>query len=470
MSEINREYQASTFYEQKSWINVYYYVYMALEEWVSKHIFRNDLSRVFLASDEYVFRRRFELMDSSEDYDKINASSLQFPFANYSPQQVGWIPDDTIAMKQASFIYKGVYEGSTLVKAAPSTITIPMTFYFSREDDARFCYETLYFYMFNEHYYTISVPYGRYSYYDTGEKVDNTNTLGIPINFRLGDLQFNPQFKETDWLKNNRIFTIKINFTLRTFVIEPPKQPDYQYSVNDNGQLIDENNQVVIDNTTQEPMNYNDGIQYYNLVDDVILNVFTNTSRTLNYNAGYDEESQTYKGNDKFPETGTPNTFYVDVYKDENHQPLKPNIYVWSDNHYQNIKSNSSLLHQFFDIDIDSMRLNGTITENTIKLNYLRVNDISYTTAKLEWKYSDTFDTSDISKIELLYGNETITLDSTATEYKFNKLTQNSTYNITLKIYTNSNLTKSFYKEFTTLKRESKSKKSDGASIIGTEW
>lgn len=246
------EVAATQYYVHRSYVNVYYYLYEALENWIASNIFRNDKTRVFLASNDYAFRRRFELTDMSIDYSKLEFSSLNFPFANYWPQNSGWKPDTRPAANQAYMIYGGMYLGDTKFRVAPGIITIPVTFYFDREDDARLAYENLYFYTYNEHYFS------------TVASISNT-TVGIPMNISFNNLQFNPSFKETDWLKKNRIFIITVNLDLRSFIIKPPEQPDYYYSVNQNGDLIDGTGAVVGD--------YKDGYPSYCITKEVILNL-----------------------------------------------------------------------------------------------------------------------------------------------------------------------------------------------------
>lgn len=218
---------------------------MALEKWISEYVFRNDLSRVFLASNEYAFRRRFELTDMSRNFKDIDISSLKFPFANYWPLNTQWSFDERFAALNAQLIYKGIYENDTNIKAMPSTITIPAVFYFDREDDARLAYEIIYFKSLNEHYHSIEVPY-------------SNSTLQLPVNIKVQDIKFNPDFKENDWLKNNRIFTLYCSFFLRSYVISPPLQPDYDKTLDTNGYLSDGSL-------------YYDGIENYYLVEDVIL-------------------------------------------------------------------------------------------------------------------------------------------------------------------------------------------------------
>lgn len=242
------ELSASQYYIHTFYVPAYYYVYTSLEKWIATRIFREDTSRVFCASNDYAFRRRFELTDTSRDYHKVETSSLQFPFANYWPQNTGWEQDSRLAGNAASLIYLGVYEDYTNIRATGGIITIPTTFYFDREDDARLAYDKLMFYTYNEHVYSIEVPYGDYM-------------LQLPVILEVRNLNFNPTFKETDWLKQNRIYTLTVNFTLRSYIIYPPRQPAYNAEV--------------------DPLNYDSGIKKYEPVKEVILNMQSYNKLTL---------------------------------------------------------------------------------------------------------------------------------------------------------------------------------------------
>ena len=262
------EIKASQYYIYRSYVSTYYYVYMRLEEWLKEIIFRNDESRTFLASDEYAFRRRFELTDTSKSYNDVEASSLQFPFANYWPLNTGWQPDTRVVANPAALVYAGVYEGDTKIRAASVTLPISITFYYDREDDARMAYEKLLFYTYNEHYYDINVPYAG-------------NTLGIPFILRVNNLRFNPTFNETDWLNKNRIFTISVEFNIRTYVLYPPEQPDYDVEVDADGMLSTGNE-------------YDDGYGEYYITEEVILNMVNRGDSivsTIKVNGTYDEEA-----------------------------------------------------------------------------------------------------------------------------------------------------------------------------------
>lgn len=242
------ELSAQQYYIHRNYYNSYYYVYKALEDWIANNIFRQDVSRVFLASSNYAFRRRFELTDMSRNFEEIEVSHLNFPFASYWPLNTGWSADDRIAGVNAAMVYGGIYVGDTKIRAISSTLSIPTTLYFDREDDARLAFEILYFKQINEHYYNIDMPFG-------------DNTLGLPINMKLTGLQFNPSTTEEDWLKNNRIFLVQVNFDIRTYVIQVPIQPRYDLSLDVNGFLSDGSV-------------YDPGIERYYLTEEVINNIF----------------------------------------------------------------------------------------------------------------------------------------------------------------------------------------------------
>lgn len=212
------EATAQRFYKHDSFVQGYYSLYIALERWLSNVVFRQDISRIFLASNEYAFRRRFELTDPSQAYNTINASSLQFPFANYWPNNTGWQPDNRPAANPAAMVITGLSHQSRLLRAMAVTTSIMTTFYFDREDDARLAYEALLWKSFREQFMYTTIAW-------------RDEQLGLPLNIKIQNLAFNPDFKENDWLTQNRIFTVVAELELRSYSLQPPIQPAYTSSV-----------------------------------------------------------------------------------------------------------------------------------------------------------------------------------------------------------------------------------------------
>jgi len=450
------EIQASQYYIHNSYVNTYYYVYKFLEEWIAKNIFRNDKSRVFLSSDEYSYRRRFELTDTSKDFNTLDFSSLRLPFANYWPQNSGWQSDDRVAAKSAALTYLGIYEGDTKIKAASSTIDITTTFYFDREDDARLAYEILYFKSFNEQYNSTKVPYGRNNTV-TPDKGSYSSILNLPVNITVSKLEFNPSYKENDWLKKQRVFIIRTTFTVRTYTILPPEQPNYDVEMNSNGYL-------------SNGSAYEDGINYYYIVDDVILNMSHKDRQIITCDAGYNEIDGSYLGTTSFPIVGEEDTIYVDSYCgdqiSENPKPLS--FYVWDFIKEKYVSPEKEL-------DIASIRYNGIYEENKIDIKRFDcVNGVGITTNTLEWEYGENTSPEDISSIEIhLLGKDNIELvDTTQTSYTIKGLTGGSQYTGYVIFYSKNGVSKKMVINFITNKKQKDKTKPEANtnSLIGITW
>lgn len=429
---------AKQYYKHISYANVYYRVYQRLEEWLYKNIFRNDSSRVFLASDEYAFRRRFELVDPSDRYEDVEASALQFPFANYWPQNSGWQPDQRLAANTAALVYLGIYEGNTKIRASSVVMDIPVKFYYDREDDARMCYEMLFFKTFNEHFNSTTVSYAG-------------NTLEIPVNIRIENLQFNPQFKESDWLKQNRIFVVTATFKVRSYIIFPPNQPDY---------------------TEDENSEYSDGYHIYSTTEDVILN----------FSSNFNWKFETYCGTLPKPEDAKVGVVYVDSKLpeedydiNESFPPFSPKTYIW-DGVEKFIPYNPSKM------DTSSIREDGSVIESNIFIEGLE-KIASYFSATLRWipvdkdgveieytKKEEEPNKPYIIKTELVLNGvkSPIEIESGSNEYTLTDLTPNTLYEGYLCFYLSNGYSKKIEVTFNTIEEPAKiSRKGSSSSLIG---
>ena len=435
------EIAASQYYVHSSYAPTYYYVYKFLQTWIAENIFRKDISRVFMASSEYAFRRRFELTDMSKNFNDLDFSSLRFPFANYWPQNSGWTPDKRLAANTAAQVYLGVYAGTTKVRAAASVIDIPCIFYFDREDDARLAYETLYFKTFNEHYYETVVPFANES-------------LRIPVNIEITNVVFNPNFKETDWLKSNRIFTIQATFAIRSYALLPPDQPIYTRAVNEAGYMVDENGNLILDENGN-PILYDDGRARYYLVDDVILNF---GEKNVDF--------KTYEGIENFPKHGEANTIYVDSKINEIKPSAEPVPYRWNE------ESNSYELYYAKNIMANSIRVNGTLEEGTVKVNLLKADNITPISFDVVWEVENP---EDLARIEIFQSNKATPIvieDSSITQYTLTNLTPKSQYDVYLNFYAKDGTVKRLWLSAVTLQSavEIKTSVAPLDSLIGTTW
>lgn len=428
--------KASRFYVHTSYVPTYYYAYISLEEWISTVIFRKDISRVFMASDDYAFRRRFELTDMSQDYEQLEASSLRFPFANYNILNQGWQKDEREAANTAAQVYAGLYVGTTKLQAAAVTTEIPVQFYFDREDDARFAYDRLFFFSFNPHYYKASVPY-------------SNNTLEIPYTFEFEDLSFNPNFTESDWLKQNRIFVISVKFKVSSYIILPPNQPDW--------------------NATQEEIDtFDDGIENYILTEDVILDFWSRNT---------DLQVMNYQGVEAFPYKGEEGVVYVDTLCQdedkgflENPKVRRCNIYLWDPMSESYVQVDP---HKYIDISVDSIGVNGALISGSVPVKLLKVESLSDTSATLAWAYDTGYDIAGINKI-------TVSVNSTSPEievpidsltYTLTKLTDATNYLVYVNFYSVDGTVKKLHITFTTRPGASvKAKTLPKNALVGLKW
>lgn len=455
---------SSKYYIHHSYVDTYYYVYKFLEKWIADNIFRKDTSRVFLASDDYAFRRRFELTDMSKSYDSLEFSSLNFPFANYWPQNNGWVAETRIASKNASLVYLGIYDGDTKVRASASNISIPTTLWFDREDDARLAYEILYFKSYNEQYNSTKVPYGT-DYTKLSETSSRTgNILDIPVNIKIDNLVFNPNFVESDWLKKQRIYPIKVTFTIRTFAIYPPKQPDYNVIVKEDGTIEGDNI-------------YEDGYSYYYTVDDVILNFNPSKVNILTYDAGYDPTSESgsqYIGSTPFPSEGEAGVIYVDSFLKKDNSD--PSIYIWNELEKKYIVPS-------YQEDGLYTRVHSEI-KDTNPLNISRfdcMSNVTQTTNTLEWEYGDSTTEGYIASIEIHLANkgevyilnkEDIEFKDGVYRYKIKGLQSNTQYFGYIVYKAKNDEYRKFPISFITSISNKKisTKKNKDSSLVGVSW
>lgn len=432
---------ASQFYCHRSYVPTYYWVYIFLEQWLASTVFRNDTSRVFMASNDYAFRRRFELTDMSQSYDDIEASSLRFPFANYWPHNTGWVADDRIAANTAPLVYLGIYEGNTKIKAASVTHTIPVQFYFDREDDARLAYDTLLFYTYNEHYYSTEIPYGTNSTYEDGS-FSPGNTLNLPVNINLKGLTFNPSFKEKDWLTSNRIFVISAEFECRSYIITPPAQPVY----------------TVDTSSTFEDNNYQDDIVSYYPVEDVIFNMVNKTWDIATYEGG--------KNN--FPDKGKTSTLYVDSSLTEDTkesleaQSILPSNRYWI---WNSLKGDYELFNPY-EYDANSFRLYQKVSRSIIEVDSLYFKGDTSTTGDFKWAVNNI---DQLQEIQITLDNlkEVITLDPTSTDYRITNLVPNSLYYAYFTFISKDGTPTKLRVEFKTRKEYTDS---NANSLVGLTW
>jgi hypothetical protein len=204
---MGQEFQYESFYDTQTFGMSYYSVQIALEEFIAAKVLRGDLSRILFTSDSFVFRARMEQQDRSTAYQA--ASSLKFPFANYWYEGF-WEKDQRPGSQQASQQITGLNLGAgSFIRSRAVQTTIPFTFYFNSDNDARIAYEKLQW---------IFSP--RSAIIASTVKYKESDII-IPVVVSLEQITYNPTYTEKEWLVQNRIIPISAKLLVRTYALGP---------------------------------------------------------------------------------------------------------------------------------------------------------------------------------------------------------------------------------------------------------
>jgi len=191
-----------SFYENKGFLNTVYAVDIAIENHLSGLLFDGNITRIEYSSLGYAFRKRLS--------STIN-SSLNLPFLSYRIDDFKFgLPSWWNARAQT----KGVFidELQKKIRLSPVTLQYEASFWCNRNDENQYAFTELRFDADNK---TTLFPIISINDIDD-------NPLDIPFAGQLGytNLKYDPKFKENDWIEQNRIHSIRLDFELLTFVMK----------------------------------------------------------------------------------------------------------------------------------------------------------------------------------------------------------------------------------------------------------
>lgn len=183
---------------------------IGVEFFLSSLLFKGDLKRVLYSKEDIAFRRRVELVgdgdvSSGKSFSYLN---LDMPFAIYS-QTGSYEEDDRGSTQSAKQIIKGFWDPVTgvLLKAAAVKIQYESTVFFSNLEDLSIAARLLYYEK------TPAAPF-----YFIAETDLCGTPLGIPVNITIDSIDQNPQYNERDFLQKSRIFPLKVQMTIRSYM------------------------------------------------------------------------------------------------------------------------------------------------------------------------------------------------------------------------------------------------------------
>lgn len=193
---------------------------LKLVSYFSKLLFKNDITRVIYASNEFCFRERLRRLQEDFPLPAVGietrvGNSLELPFMNFWQQQEplkidrGW--------RSPFHVINGTFidELGTNLQIAPAGYSYQATAFFKHEADLDYAYDALSWVA----QYPLNLQV-ELSWVPTGVEPGNPTggVVVFPINAVIGfDLQYNPKYNENDWLAQERILSIGLDFTVQSF-------------------------------------------------------------------------------------------------------------------------------------------------------------------------------------------------------------------------------------------------------------
>ena len=185
---------------------VAYALDLKIDEWV-QNVLQFPSDRIIYASNDFTFRERTR----NKKDNPISVGSLDLPYLSY--YRTGYSECDREWWNNYANLF-GVldianerYESKVgKIRLTPVKVEYEATAFFSQEKDCEYALTEILHDASNE---TILFP----ELY-----VDENYTLKNIAIFN-NDIEFNPEFNENDWLEQNKIFTISMNWSFDTFLI-----------------------------------------------------------------------------------------------------------------------------------------------------------------------------------------------------------------------------------------------------------
>lgn len=235
--------KSSSFYygEQfKSWANIPmgYALDIEIENFFG-NVLEFPLDRIIYASNEYCFRERT----------RKNEGDLNLPFMNYYRTGFGeserpWFNDysNRFGMIDVQNKFTSLMGGK--MKIYPITMEYEASVFFGQDKDCQYAMNKLLFEGSNE---TIIYPQIEMN---NGDIIKNIGIVGL-------DLEYMPNYQESDWLEQNRIWSIGINFNVTTFMIgEFNTNPTGEYDSHGNPMGIKVAKSVLLQFFSAKKLNY----------------------------------------------------------------------------------------------------------------------------------------------------------------------------------------------------------------------
>lgn len=195
------------------WINPHRSIKVAFEWFLSKLLFTNfddGISRVIYSTKEIAFRKRIEMLDKGKNKatDYLNPVTLDLPYAIY--WRDGDPEKDEVRMNAGqSVVGQYLPDYDRTLRAWAMQCKYKVVLFYSRQDEVLEALNLLNQEQYPEHPEFIYTPI----------KWRNKD-LDYPVNITIDSVNSNPQYDETAWLKEKRIFMIEVETTVRYYNLQ----------------------------------------------------------------------------------------------------------------------------------------------------------------------------------------------------------------------------------------------------------
>lgn len=198
-----------SYYNSKKFINNYLSSILAMDEYFGEYMFPNDPSRIIYSSNDFAFRRRLQLQSKEDTTSVFQLNSLDMPFMNFAITSGGLSSNTDRNLKNNQLEKLGVMDwiSKKKIKATPLKIDFEGTFFSTEEIDIQHLFSMM---QFDDALETIIRPK-----FQIGEEIYENYAY-----LEYNSIQYNPNYNEKDWLEQNRIRTISLDFSLSTYLVD----------------------------------------------------------------------------------------------------------------------------------------------------------------------------------------------------------------------------------------------------------
>ena len=179
------------------------------------NLLRFPLDRIIYASNDFTFKERTKKNDG-----QLNLPYMNYYRIGYSDVDRKWWNNYANAFGLMDIGGKTYYKDTKcLIRLVPIKIEYESTIFFSQQKDCEYAYSRILLENSNE---TLIYPK-----LNIKGETEEDDVILKNIAIQNMDLEFNPTYNESDWLVNNKIWTISMDLSYDTFLVYASSEEIY---------------------------------------------------------------------------------------------------------------------------------------------------------------------------------------------------------------------------------------------------